>query len=366
MRIAAIRREGEFMTTPMRSLSRRAFVGWGVALAAGSVAGCSNAEAPSLVPAATAVTTHSAGGTGASTPAAPATSSSAEFTFERQASPDRTVVKQGGTVVATLTDGARTAVLEGPSRTFAEPETTRATVTTNAWVRLLPQEWTAGAENAAWFKTWFNSMRGSTEPDVFAVAFEYTPGAPIKKDASGHVIAGDAQFGPMLADGVTRLDGTDYVDYLGVPQKFPDLKAPKQPDPARLGMLDCSGFIRMVTGYRLGYPLLGTNNLGKGLPRRAWAILDNGPGVQLIANTGQVPANLDMLQPGDFLFFEVDSRDPKLDHMGMYLGVDSQGERRFVSSRMRANGPTMGDTGGASTIGVRGLYSGGLRGARRI
>src|SRR4051812_4305666 len=49
--------------------------------------------------------------------------------YERIATPARTVARdRHGTVVATFTDGARTAVLTGPGRTFAEPGTTDAKV----------------------------------------------------------------------------------------------------------------------------------------------------------------------------------------------------------------------------------------------
>jgi hypothetical protein len=42
--------------------------------------------------------------------------------FDRLGGPARTVVRDGsGAMVATLTDGARTAVLTGPGRTFTEP-----------------------------------------------------------------------------------------------------------------------------------------------------------------------------------------------------------------------------------------------------
>jgi hypothetical protein len=61
------------------------------------------------------------------------------YRYERLTGPDRTVVRDArGGVLATLTDNARTAVLTGPSRTFAEPETTTATVVTDTWVRLMP------------------------------------------------------------------------------------------------------------------------------------------------------------------------------------------------------------------------------------
>src|SRR5690606_31873568 len=87
-------------------------------------------------------------------PAAPESrvaAASADLRFlRREAPPGTTVVDVAGTVLATLTDGARTATLDGPPRTFAEPQFGGAPVTTRVWVRLLPHEWRPGAENEPW------------------------------------------------------------------------------------------------------------------------------------------------------------------------------------------------------------------------
>ena len=52
--------------------------------------------------------------------------------------------------------------------------------------------------------------------------------------------------------------------------------------------------------------------------------------------------------------------------MGIYLGLDSGGQHRFISSREKANGPTMGDIGGTSLLDDGRFYSRGWRAARRI
>ncbi|MFC5105146.1 hypothetical protein [Kibdelosporangium philippinense] len=44
------------------------------------------------------------------------------YTFERLDNPARTVVRNGTAVAATMTDGARTVVITGASRTFGEPK----------------------------------------------------------------------------------------------------------------------------------------------------------------------------------------------------------------------------------------------------
>lgn len=285
--------------------------------------------------------------------------------FDRLENPGRTVVRdQSGAVLATFTDGARTVAFTGPVRTFAEPRFTKATITTNTWIRLAPEAWSPGAEKAAWFAPWFDAARQDKSPDVYDVAMQYADGAPAQKDDGGLQFRGDAIFGPVEPAGVARLEQSDFLDYLGVTYTFPDVKKAAKPD--HIGALDCSGFVRMVYGYRLGYPLLGTNNAGPGLPRRAWAIAENGPGVKLIPNTQTRVTSYDALQPGDLLFFEVEGGVDELDHVGIFLGIDSDGHYRFMSSRERANGPTFGDLGGTSLLDDGGMYSKGWRAARRI
>lgn len=288
-------------------------------------------------------------------------------TFTRETSPARTIVEDSnGAVVAVLTDGARTVVFSGPERTFAEPTATDAVVRSTSWVRFAPQEWSDGSENATWFPAWFGEARGDTGPDLFAIAFQYVREAPALTDNEGIRYAGDASYGPLKRNGVGRSESNDFYDYLGVSWSFPDRDAPEQPEERRYGSVDCSGFVRMVTGYRMGYPLRGTNDPGPGLPRRAWAIMENGPGVELVPDTGSTATDFSTLQPGDLVVFEIDPEDPELDHIGIYLGVDDQGERRFISSRSKANGPTMGDIGGNSVLDDGSFYARGFRGARRI
>lgn len=305
----------------------------------------------------------------------PMASAPSRLTFTRLANPDRTEVRNGhGKILAVLTDKARTALLKGPQRTLAEPQYTRAKVVTDAWVRLMPQEWSEGAEQATWFSGWFEAALADNSPDVLAIAMEYVYSAKSQKNAEGLQIAGDAAFGPLSdIDPDGRAENSDFYDYLGVPWTFPD-GVRETPSPDRLRSLDCSGYLRMVYGYRLGYPLLGSNAGGAGLPRRANALATVGPGVQLMPNTGKPVRDLGLLQPGDLLFFqgvpEIDSDGPAtnthIEHAGIYLGVDDRGHHRFVSSRTTANGPTMGDAGGESILDGTGHFATKLRTARRL
>jgi hypothetical protein len=50
----------------------------------------------------------------------------------------------------------------------------------------------------------------------------------------------------------------------------------------------------------------------------------------------------------------------------MYLGRDADRRYRFISSRKRRNGPTLGDYHGASVLDGTGLYARSFCGVRRI
>lgn len=109
-----------------------------------------------------------------------------EQKWERLKNPERSVLRSGkGAVLATFTDGARTATLTGPSRTFSEPTSTKSRVVTENWVRLMPEPWKKDAEKEQWFKDWFEEFYGSEEDDLFAYAFQYVQGAPVKEDGEG-------------------------------------------------------------------------------------------------------------------------------------------------------------------------------------
>ncbi|WP_317446122.1 NlpC/P60 family protein [Streptomyces collinus] len=293
-------------------------------------------------------------------------------TWERLNNPTRSVLRgENGDILATFTDGARTATLRGPSRTFTEPAATKSRVVTQDWVRLMPEAWHQGAEKEKWFKDWFKEYNGSEADDIFAIAFQYVQGAPVKKDDEGVPYAGDAVFGPFKEDGVDRLEQNDFYDYLGIDYTFRNgttMVARKE----RYRALDCSGFMRMVWGYRARFPLMATNTDGDGLPRSADGMARSKVGVDVLKLSGPSPwytrpQNIDVVQPGDLLFFKMDHRTGNhLDHVAMYLGVDTDGHRVFVSSRKEVNGPTMGDKGGASRIDGNGFYAGLLRSAKRL
>jgi cell wall-associated NlpC family hydrolase len=300
------------------------------------------------------------------TPTASGPVTKAALVYDRLDHPGRTVVRlrSSGKVVATLTDGARTAALSGPARTFADPKFTKATVRSTTWVRLLPKAWTRGSETQPWFRTWFEKQSASTAPDVLAVAAQYLDGRPDVRDAKGIRFRGDASFGPLTSPSTdTREEASDFYDYLGVDWTFPDGVA--KAETKRYGAVDCSGFVRLVYGYRMGLPLLNVNERGPGLPRRAFALADYAAGSVIVTNTHRRAGGYDRLQPGDLVFFDING-STQIDHTGIYLGRDSSGHHRFISSRMRANGPTLGDFGGTSLLDDGGFYSQAFRTAKRL
>jgi hypothetical protein len=274
-----------------------------------------------------------------------ATSAPPAYTFDRLANPARTQVRDSSdALVATFTDGSRTAVVTGQARTFREPKATASTVTTTTSVRLAPRVWNQHEETADWFQPWLEKTRTSTKPDILAIAMQYLDGARVVKNDKKLRIAGDAAFG-----------NADFTDYLGIAWDFPDGQH-ENADPGRYGSVDDPGFIRLVYGYRGGYPLRGENT-GGGLPRSAAAMSQTGTPV--ISAAGRQATEHTRLQPGDLVFF--DSRtEPQV---GIYLGVDSEGHHRVLSSRAAAGGPTFGDLGGKSILDSGGLV---LRSAERL
>ena len=148
--------------------------------------------------------------------------------------------------MARFTDGATTVTSSGPRRRFSEPTAADA-VTHAVWVRTLPKPFT-GAVDEAWLTAALqaNALR---VPDVLAIAMQYVSGAAAVLDGPLQ-IAGDAEYGPLV-DG-KREEGADFNDYLGVTWTYAD--AVDRPETRQFRCLDCSGFVRMVWGYRHSLP----------------------------------------------------------------------------------------------------------------
>ena len=298
------------------------------------------------------------------------------YAYQPLTNPDRIRVTENGAWVATFTIGCYTVTLAGPARAFSETfrsggATHTVTVTHSTWVRAAP-----GPVDTHIDERWLSCARAANRagtPDVLAIAMQYIKNAPpiLLGDLQ---IAGDASYGPLLPNG-SRDEGSDFNDYLGLRWLYPAEK-PDRPEAPQHRCLDCSGYMRMVWGYRhqlpdAGYPdtipLSLRPQSNTTLPRRAFELYEGATGLILIENIGTRPTDLDILDAGDLLFFDAESDDgPSLDHVGMYLGPDASGARRFISSRKTVNGPTLADAGGPSLLTGTGKYARRFRAARRL
>ena len=247
-------------------------------------------------------------------------------------------------------------------------------VTHDTWVRLLDEPYEHG-QQPDW--DWLAVALADESDDVLATAYDYITGG-----------GNDADYGPLYAPGRawevdhdddgTRQEGSDWNDYLGVSGEYPNLTTPTidPPEAHQLGCLDCSGFVRTVYGYVHELPMCLSDSAdfnGLNIPRASSDIMAFGPGV-MIASSAIQPPPMTAVMPGDVLGWDADVDNPEetegeVDHVGIYLGVDSEGNRRFLSSRKVANGPTLGDLGGDSVVDwpdETNLYSRQLRYVRRF
>jgi cell wall-associated NlpC family hydrolase len=251
---------------------------------------------------------------------------------------------------------------------------TPPTVTHGDWVRVLPEPfdgtWTPQLEQT------IRGWAGSTVPDVLAYAAMFLADAPAVTagagPAQGKQVLGEAGYGYLDPQGY-RYEGADFHEYMNVGWTFPD-GTHTGPSSKQVGNLDCSGYTRMVYGYHMGVPLAaGEDTSGNRIPRKSRDIADHAPGVLVDRTDGTAPPVAALLQPGDLVLFNADSSDDDtgsgtvtVDHVGIYLGQDAAGKRRFLSSRKTVDGPTMSDLGGASLLDGTGTYATKLHTVRRI
>lgn len=227
-------------------------------------------------------------------------------------------------------------------------------------------------QRRGWFRTWLRSRLGSRDPDTLATAFDYVAGAPARTTAAGVKYSGAARYTPDTADDAKRAaqgkpksrTGSDFYDYLGIPWTFPDTVT-RRPEKDRARSVDSSGYVRLVYGYRSGFPLNSRDSAaGSGLRRTPDAIAHGRLGVPVIPLSDRRPAVIQQLQPGDLVFFSTrELPGGRIGHIGIYLGLDTADHPRFISSRKNAGGPTMGDKGGTSRLDGGGYYAQGLRAA---
>lgn len=245
------------------------------------------------------------------------------------------------------------------------------TVTHDTWVRVLPAPfdgtWTPALEQI------IRGWAGSPAPDVLAHAAAFLAGAPAvttaATPATGKQVMGAAGYGYLDPQGY-RYEGADFHEYMNLGWTFPD-GTYTGPSSKQVGNLDCSGYTRMVYGYHMGVPVAaGEDTTKTRIPRKSRHMVDHAPGTRIDQTDGTNPPAAQQLQPGDLLLFNADSGDDTVtvtvDHVGIYLGLDTAGKRRFLSSRKTGNGPTMSDLGGASLLDGTGTYAKKLHTVHRI
>ncbi|MFF3720866.1 NlpC/P60 family protein [Streptomyces erythrochromogenes] len=245
------------------------------------------------------------------------------------------------------------------------------TVTHDTWVRVLPSPfdgtWTPALEQTV------RGWAGSPAPDVLAHAAMFLPGAPavttVAAPAAGKQVMGEAGYGYLDPQGY-RYEGADFHEYMNLGWTFPD-GTYTGPSSKQVGNLDCSGYTRMVYGFHMGIPVAaGADTSKTRIPRKSRDMVDHTPGIRIDQTDGTNPPAAQQLQPGDLVLFNADSGDDTVtvtvDHVGIYLGLDVAGKRRFLSSRKTGNGPTMSDLGGASLLDGTGTYAKKLHTVHRI
>ncbi len=300
----------------------------------------------------------------AEAPAALLETCTASASFTYKTSGNQTIAYLGTLPVARFTAGAYTVHMTGPSRTFTWGNPVAVTLSSTSWVRTMAKPFDPAMTKSS-LSSWLNAARAvncaepTGTPDIIGIAFQYVEGKP---DDAGYD------------------RGADFNDFLGL--SWLPLDASLQlADPLELGKLDCSGFMRLVWGHRTNFIYnltaskipLSFNAYANALPRESWDIYANGPGKVIVpfrlAPTGGSSANagaptaaeLAALQVGDLVFFDAscdyDVASPScvnnvsaISHLGTYVGKDSGGRYRFISSRSSSDGPTIGNTSGWSVF----------------
>lgn len=299
----------------------------------------------------------------------------AAYQFSRASNPARTIVNDdSGNWRATYTDGAFTVRHSGPIRTFSEPVQPGVTAGTqtvrhNSYVRVMAAQWPSGGIPTA---AQVDALLARTDPDVFATAFEFVYGvsrvtvADPTAYTGQRIVSGDAAYGPDV--------GADFNDYMGVDWDYGSAYGGVDSNErSEYGNMDCSGFVRMVYGYRLGLTLArsGYERASVALARTSAMQADAGTsiGVTVIPLGTRKPTSFGNLAPGDLVFFDADNDDGLIDHVGIYLGTDSDGKDRVLSSRNSLLGPTMKDSANGTSPSIlngSGWMPSGFRSARRL
>jgi cell wall-associated NlpC family hydrolase len=339
-------------------------------------------------------------------------SSPEEYTFT--SSSPHVIAKIGSTEVARFTEGAYTVSVRGyANRSFATTDTdgVAVNVTHTIYVRTLSAPFSSSMsdeDKTAWLRA-AREANCAGNKDILAITNQYTENAP-EVWVSGARLMGDADY----------VSGCDFHDYLCTSWTPPDgstrltdlscQASGACPDPSvslNVGSMDCSGFVRMVFGHRnnfeaqlpaytasiglsaFRYPL-STSQAPTHLPRSSRNQYRYGPGIKVVpfrVASAPTQAEINALQPGDLVFFNLDDTsaaccepetpdsddtccDDGITHVGIYMGEQEARSGkptryRLVNSRNSMHGPTLGNTSFINTSSSSG-WSSKFRAARRL
>jgi hypothetical protein len=263
----------------------------------------------------------------------------------------------------------------------------------NVWVRLLDIPFNGTVDT-----NWLTSQLQNTQDDILATSMYFIGNSlpvieanstkitqrdnpPILSLASGYPtinpttreIKGDCSYGSTDILGARPI-GADFNDYLWLTATYPNVV--DQPELSDFRSLDCSGYIRMIYGYFYGWSMSRSETPdGIKIPRLADEQTRFGPGVIIMDRfaLNTPPTIISYILPGDILGFAEDTGqryvideetgelvlveeegqediELRVSHIAIFLGIDIDGKYRFLSARQSANGPTMSDLSGNSTV----------------
>ncbi len=259
-------------------------------------------------------------------------------------------------------------------------------ITHSTWVRTLTAPYTVWNSTV---ETQVRAMIADTSPDLLSQAVNYINDSLFVYDsryyntgeaAVAKAVLGEASYGALQSNG-TRAEGADFNDFIRIPWQYPSLSTPStdNPETAEQYMLDSSGFVRMIYGFWGGLPMslsASADLNGLNLPRLGTQVGPSGPGVLIATGSSSAPT-LTNIRIGDVIRFsstaaaslagdnasDVETGD---DHLGIYLGLDQNDNRVFISSRKITNGPGFGPIGGVPYLNGSGYWALAVRDVRRF
>ena len=285
--------------------------------------------------------------------------------------PYRVAVTKNGEWVATFTPDCYTVITAGPERVFTEKfqrggETVEVRVGHRTWVRAAP-----GPVDTKIDKRWLSLALDANQrhvPDALAIAMQYLKGCRPCCSAiiRSRVTPRTDRFKRKVPTSTTTSGSAGSTRTIRPTNRnrtnFDASTA--RASCAWFGVIDitCRGPDTSIR-YRCRFALRN----GSALPRRAVEMYHCAPGLILAADNGSQLEDFEHIDIGDLVYFDGSDDDgDDIDHVGMYLGTDTGGHHRFISSRKTPDDPTFADYGGSSVLDGAGHYAKAFRAIRRL